>query len=148
MANAEAFEAASNAVIAATSAKPDLTTVWGVGSEEGLWICGPSGYPDLAYFAELGVNFLEVGGGTGIDQVSWEQVGNYSPDVFFYDVRETGAFYTLDQVKEQPVVAQLPAIQAGQIGNWYYEYVFSRAGFTFVLNDLAETLEKSEIVTG
>ena len=40
---------------------------------------------------------------------------------------------------EIPTFASLPA-KAGQIDNWYYEWVLSHRGFAFVLENLAASV--------
>lgn len=147
VAGAAAFDAAVAMVEAAIAGKPDLTTLWVAGEPDGLWVCGPAGYADLAFFAELGLTILDVAGGTGADLISWESVGDFTADVVFSDARETGAYYTPEELMAQPTMSLQPAVQARQIEPWYYEYVLSRAGFTTILQELALALERSRKVT-
>ncbi|MGI8484210.1 MAG: hypothetical protein ACR2OU_08095 [Thermomicrobiales bacterium] len=54
---------------------------------------------------------------------------------------------TDDQLLAQPTFSLLSAAKAGQIGPWSVEYITSYRGFTPILNALAESIARAEIVT-
>ncbi len=61
-------------------------------------------------------------------------------DVIFNDYRSNAPFYRIDQLMEIPTFATLPAVKAGQIDYWYYEWGLSHRGFAFVLENLASSV--------
>lgn len=138
-----AFEAARDDVRAALAEKPGLQTMFIAGSPDTLYVCGPSYYIDVRYFQELGLQMVDPPADYGTELLSWEQAGKYPVDLIFNDARSHGGYLRTEELLEIPTFAALPAAQAGQIANWYYEYVASYAGFTFVLTELAKTIRAS-----
>lgn len=146
-----AFDAASTKVKDAAAAKPGLTVVAISATPDEVYIGNPASASDLIYFAELGVGFLPIEGTadevSGLFQtLSWEQVNAYNADLYLSDDRSYAL--TADQLLTQPTFSLLPAAKAGQVGAWSVEYITSFRGVTPILEALAESLGKAEIVTG
>jgi iron complex transport system substrate-binding protein len=146
----DAFTAASEAVRAATAAKPDLTAIAMSGALENAWIGNPTVASDLVYFANLGLTFVipetpqEYASGLW-QQISWEQVGEYQADLYLLDNRPSSL--PVDEYQDIPVVQLLPAFAAEQFTNWPVEYVFNYGGLTPTLIALAEAISSAAIVS-
>lgn len=137
-----AFEAAQEDLRAALAEKPDLTvTVFSSG--ESLYILNPEITPELLLYSELGMTFLWVEDDPlQFALISWEQIGDYSPDLFLKDHREAAATY--EQIAEQqPVWNTLPAVQAGQLGYWRAGIRPTYRGFNPVITEVIETVRES-----
>ncbi|MGC4106775.1 MAG: ABC transporter substrate-binding protein [Thermomicrobiales bacterium] len=146
-----AFDAASDDVRAAVAEKPGLKVLALSATPDEVYIGNPASASDLIYFAELGVEFVELQGTADVvsglfQTLSWEQINQYTVDLYLNDDRAYSL--TDEQLLEQPTFALLPAAKAGQIGHWSVEYVTSFQGFTPILAALAETIRNAEIVTG
>ena len=136
-----AFETASEDLRAAIAEKPDLT-VTVISSGESLYLLNPALTPDLQLYADLGVQFLYVEDDPlQFQQISWEQIGNYSPDLFLKDDR--GAAATYEELEDQPLWSALPAVQAGQLGYWRAGGRPTYRGFNPAITELIETVRNS-----
>ena len=111
------FEAAQEEMRAALVEKPDLT-VTAFSAGEDFYLINPDLTPEFLLYRELGMTFLYIPDDPlQFQLVSWEQVGDFSPDLFLKDARE--AALTYEQIAEQqPIWNTLPAVQAGQLGYW------------------------------
>lgn len=140
VADRAAFADSEDAARAAIAGNPGLTTMFVAGNADGMYVCGPDYYIDLRYFADLGLDIVSPQGQDATDILSWEQADKYPADVIFNDYRSNAPFFRVDQLLEIPTFAALPAAKAGQIDNWYYEWVLSHRGFAFVLDNLAASV--------
>lgn len=146
-----AFDAASDEVRAAVAEKPGLKVVAISATPDEVYIGNPASASDLIYFAELGVEFMDISGTADVvsglfQTLSWEQINTYNADLYLNDDR--GYALTAEQLLAQPTFALLPAAQAGQVGTWSVEYITSFQGFTPILLALAENIRNAGIVTG
>ena len=102
------FDDASEALSDALVAKPGLTVLAASGTLEELYVAWPPGFPDLNYYASLGMQLVEPTehpeSGGFWQTLSWEQVDTYEADLILSDVR--GA--TIEQQ-----IAQMPPTGAG-----------------------------------
>jgi iron complex transport system substrate-binding protein len=115
------------------------------GTAEGsYWVGNPSIFADLLYFKELGLDIVQPDiTGEYFEELSWEQASKYAADLLLVDARQWSA--TGEQLKEQvPTFAALPAAKADAFGSWKTEYVPSYAGFTPILEELAETIRAAD----
>lgn len=74
--------------------------------------------------------------------LSWEQANKYQVDLILNDA--CSAALTPEQLAEYPTWAAQPAVEAGQVGEWFTEFVPSYRGFAGVLEALAETVNASQ----
>ena len=135
------FETAREDLQAALAEKPDLTvTVFSSG--ESLYILNPEITPDLLLYSELGMTFLyDENDPLQFQQISWERIGDYSPDLFLKDAREAAATY--EELEEQPLWSMLPAVQAGQTGYWRAGVRPTYRGFNPVITEMIEVVRES-----
>lgn len=113
-------------------------------ASKGVYIAKPADDPALAYYAELGVDFVEPGGDEYYWHVAtWEEIGRYRSDVILNSTRAMGA----DELGKQPTFASLPAYQAGQVYPWHFQ-AMDYVGQGENMNQFAGFLEKSKNVTG
>ncbi len=142
------FEAASEAVRTAAAAKPEVTFLGMSPSPDNLYVALPADHPDIAYFVELGVQFVvpETTDRTWAT-VSPEQIGNYPADVFFIDARGTGGVRPAwDAFEAYPLAATLPATQTDQLAEWHAAPIPSYRDFATNLEALAAAIEATEDV--
>ena len=103
----------------------------------------PKFSPDLSHYLAQGVPLTVPGKPDSADawweSLSWENAAKYPVDVILYDAR-TQALPSAELVKSQPAWAQLPAVKAGQIVDWYSEAQYSYQGYTPALTELAAKL--------
>ncbi len=138
----ETFEAAQEAMRAALAEKPDLTvTAFSAGEE--FYLINPDLTPEFMLYRELGMNFLYIADDPlQFQLISWEQVGDFSPDLFLKDAREAASTY--EQIAEQqPLWNTLPAVQAGQTGFWRAGIRPTYRGFNPVMAEVIETIRES-----
>lgn len=135
------FETHRNDLRTALAEKPDLTVAV-ISSGESLYILNPELTPEFLLYQELGMNFLWVEDDPlQFALVSWEQLGNYSPDLFLKDAREAAATYA--ELEAQPLWTSLPAVQAGQLGYWRAGIRPTYRGFNPVIAEIVETVRES-----
>ncbi|MPZ99548.1 MAG: ABC transporter substrate-binding protein [Dehalococcoidia bacterium] len=145
VADLEHFEAASEAVRAAAAAKPGLTVLGMSLTPDNVYLAVPTDHPDIAYFEELGVQFVvpETADPTWAT-ISPEQIGRYPADILFIDARGTGAGRpSWDAFEANPLAASLPAAQAGQLLEWHAAPIPSYRDFARNLDDLAAAIDSA-----
>ena len=104
--------------------------------KDSVYIAKPEFFADLSYYKELGLDIVEGGGSEDYwEQLSWEQIGKYPADLILTDVRT----YALprDQMAQYPTWNALPAVAAGQVGDWSAEPRFNYTLAPPVIRDLA-----------
>ncbi|GAA0492704.1 ABC transporter substrate-binding protein [Streptomyces sp. NPDC046215] len=141
------FERASESLRKAAKANKGLKVLCASGSAELLYVSDPTVYADLAYFAELGVEFVRPGKVTGgfFESLSWENAGTYPADLILLDNR-TAALQPKD-LASKPTWAGLPAVKAGQITPWLSEPRYSYTGCAPLVEALATAIEKAKKVS-
>lgn len=134
------FARASEAVRAAAAGNPELTVLVMSAWPESIYVANPSAASDLMYFQELGVNLVSPEHPDSYwEELSWEQALKYPADLILLDERDGG--FTRENVADAPVTfAAHPAVKAGQIGDWYTEFVLSYDAMATILEQLAATL--------
>ncbi|GAB7053097.1 ABC transporter substrate-binding protein [Catenuloplanes indicus] len=113
------------------------------GSKDTLYMSIPKYSPDLSHYLAQGVPLTVPtkpdSEGAWWESLSWENAAKYPVDVILYDAR-TQALPSAELIKTQPAWAQLPAVKAGQIVDWYSEAQYSYQGYTPALTELAAKL--------
>ena len=140
----ERFARASDEVRTAAAAKPDLSVVVMSAWPEAIYVANPPAASDLAYFQQLGVNLVAPDNPDSYwEELSWEQALKYPADLLLLDERDGG--YTAANLDELPAtLAAHPAVQTGQVANWYTEFVLSYGAFAAVLEELAAALRDAD----
>ncbi|WP_204261720.1 ABC transporter substrate-binding protein [Blastococcus saxobsidens] len=137
------FEAAAEQLSQAASNGVSVLPVFAT-QADGWWMAKAQDDPQLAMYADLGVDFVDPGGdGYFWNSVGWEEVPNHPSDVLLYSLRFS---MTPEEIAAQPTAALLPAVQAGQLHPWKYigpDYVAQAA----YMAELAGHLEQAEDVT-
>lgn len=125
---------------AACAAQDGLTARFVAGWTDNVFVANPPVWTDLIYFKKLGHNAIEpdIAAGELWETLSWEQANKYPVDLILNDARS--AALTPEQLNESPTWVAQPAVEAGQVGEWYTEFVPSYAGFATILEALAETV--------
>ena len=117
------FQAASDELAAVAKEKAGLKVLVLYADKDGVYIAMPEFFSDLAYYKELGLDIVEGDSDDYWEQLSWEQIGKYPADLILTDVRT----YALprDQMAQYPTWNALPAVAAGQVGDWSAEPRFN-----------------------
>jgi iron complex transport system substrate-binding protein len=139
----ESFDKAGADLRGAIAEKPGLKVTAIGGRAQTLAIAKPSGYSDLTYLRELGMDLVEPGGSDPYwEFLSWEQAAKCPADLILTDSRSSSL--SQEQLAQIPTWSQLPAVKAGQMGTWQLEPVYSYQGFATVLDDLTATIRKAK----
>ena len=141
-ASREAFDAAADSLAAATAANPGIRVMALQGSPEQVFIANPDWHADLMHFRRLGVTFTEFVVDPGSDGF-W---GVYSPEDL--GALPADVILTIGDLSGIPGWNSLPAVAAGQTGEWRPSTRLSYAGFTPNLEDLASIIANASIVAG
>lgn len=142
----EAFNTATAALKSAAAVTPGLKVLAVGAGDTGYVVAQITTNADLSYYRDLGLGLIEPDG-EGIfywEDLSWEELGKYQADVILIDSRKPGI---REIFESQPLWAQLPAVQADQVGNWH---AFDPPTYRFYVDALAELtalIEKAKIVT-
>ena len=139
------FEKAAARLRAATKANPDIKVLIGSASADLFWVSLAKMSADTAYYAQLGVKFVEpkVNAGGFFEELSWENVGKYDADVIMIDNR-TQSLQPDALDKSKPTWQKLPAVRAGQVIPRVTEPIYSYAKCAPVLEDLAKAIENAK----
>lgn len=139
----ERFDEASEAVQTACAENEGLTTVFVAGWTDSLYVANPVIWTDLIYFTELGLDIAapDVAPEELWETLSWEQANKYQVDLILNDARS--AALSPEELATYSTWTAQPAVAAGQVGEWYTEFVPSYKGFAGVLESLAESVSNA-----
>lgn len=116
------------------------------GTVDELYVAHPPGFPDLNYYAELGLDLVEPTehpeAGGYWQALSWEQVDTYQADMIMADVRGGSVDFLLDQMP--PLGRQLPAVQADQMVAWTASSALGYGNAAAVLDALADAVSSAD----
>jgi iron complex transport system substrate-binding protein len=115
---------------------------------DALYVGGPNGVAELQYLQDLGLTFANADSEAAADfweTLSLEEAIKYPSDVVFNDVYSS--FVTVEELQEQPTLAVMPAVAAGQVGLWKRDFPVSYAGVTDFLETILVTLRDAQKVT-
>lgn len=140
----EDFDAASAELAEATEANPDVSVMATNTSADLMNVAKPGFFSDLSYFQAQGVDFVEPDGGEAPNwhDLSWEQASTYEADVILADTRPNSL--PADDLADIPTWAELPAVQADQVGGWHAETPMSHSKLAPVIRELAELIEGAD----
>jgi iron complex transport system substrate-binding protein len=142
------YEAAEAALVAAVEAKPEITLMFASSSTDTFYIADPPAWPDLSYYASLGVPVLrtETTEGGFWEYLSLESIDKYDVDLILLDDRDPGQGARL--AADVPLWPTLPAVAAEQVVLWPISgRVYTYAGFAEVLELITEAVNASTDVS-
>jgi len=142
-----AFEEARAALTAAAEAKPGLKVMAAWADAESLYIAAPAGAAELRDFERWGLDMVDPDAPEGEywGVLSWENADTYPADILLLDDRFGTA--TREAVEAQPLSHIIPAVAAGQIGDWPAWWIRTYRAYTAELKELTALIESAEVVT-
>lgn len=137
------FETASEELSAAAKEKAGLKVLVVYSDKDSIYVAKPEFFADLSYYKELGLDIVEGGGSEDYwEQLSWEQVGKYPADLVLTDTRTFSL--SKEQMNEYPTWRALPAVAAGQLGDWSAEPRFNYTLAAPVIRDLTTAVKNAK----
>ena len=141
----KAYEAAL-ADIRTISASSGLKVAIVSGDSDSLYVVDPKNLSEATTLADAGLDIIAPEKHTTdtFQQYSWEQAGSVlgSADVILLDARLTpSAKADLEKI---PTWASLPAVKAGQVGQWFAAAPYSYKSYAKIFGDLATQLKDSK----
>jgi iron complex transport system substrate-binding protein len=137
-----AFADAETAFKAAIAEKPGLTVLVCSPGPDNVYIASPDWMTDLAYYRDLGLNILTHTTEDFFALIGWEEIGNYPADLILVDARGDGK--DAEFLKTNQVWNSLPAVAAGQVGNWYAGAPYSRLRLTSMIVELTALVKSAK----
>jgi iron complex transport system substrate-binding protein len=131
------------------ASKSDLTAIFMDFDADAIYVAGPKGVAELQFLTSLGLVFANADSleaGAFWETLSPEAALKYPSDIVYNDVYST--YLTLDDLRSRPVFAAMPAVAAGQVGEWQRDFPVSYAGVTDFLEVILTTLRPAEKVAG
>jgi iron complex transport system substrate-binding protein len=126
------------------AAKPDLTVLALSPYASGLSIGVPDYFGELHDWQSWGLDIVspEAAPGTSYFSLSWENAETYPADIMLLDDRwETSALTT---IQDHPIGQRLPAISAGQTGDWPAEWIRTYGSYAEEIDNLANLVRDSD----
>lgn len=143
----EGYDAAVADFTDLVAEKSDLTSLFAYAGNDFEYVAYPPDWADLAMYQSLGLPIMEpdVAPGDYWEELSPELAMTYQSDVFFQSTR--AEVLSHEELTAHPTYGQLPAVKAGQIGNWNQDFIMSYQGLTAALKTMLATLRTAEKVT-
>ena len=144
LADKAAFAAARARFEAAIAAKPGLTAMAASPGSNGLSIAAPAEFAELSDFAEWGLDLVVpvTDPGSSYQTLSWENAGLYPADIILLDDRWGDR--TAETLAAHPLAERLPAVAAGQLGDWPAGWIRSYRVYAEQLDKLTALIERSD----
>jgi iron complex transport system substrate-binding protein len=141
---AKATHAESEAALtAAIASKPGLSLISISPTPDAVYVCSPRYMPDLHYFADLGLDVVDHQTDDFFELLSWEEINRYPADIILLDARK--GYPTPDELSTSvPIWNTLPAVQAGQLGNWYAGAPSSYGRLAPIMDELAALIASAD----
>lgn len=142
-----AYEAKVEEFRGVAAEKSELTSIFANVDADAFYVGGPQGVAELQFLASLGLVFANADSpeaGEFWETLSLEQALKYPADLFYNDVYS--AFKTTEELQAQPGVGAIPAIEAGQVGEWARDFPVSYAGVTNFLETILTPLRDAQRV--
>jgi iron complex transport system substrate-binding protein len=130
------------------ASKSDLTVLFMDFDPGEIYAAGPDGVPELLFLGSLGLKFANADSPEAAEfweTLSPEAALKYPSDIVYNDVYST--VLTLADLQAVPVFAAMPAVAAGQVGEWPRDFPMSYEGVTGFLEGILTTLRTAEKVT-
>ena len=144
LADKAAFKAALARFKAAVAARPGLTVMAASPSSSGLSVAAPAEFGELADFARWGLDLVVpvADAGSSYQTLSWENANLHAADVILLDDR--WGTRTAEDLAAQPLAQRLPAVAAGQLGDWPAGWIRSYRVYAEQLDELTALIERSD----
>lgn len=135
-----AYDDAATNFQALTSAHPEITAIFAFPEPDQVYLANPIEAADTQLFSHLGLRVLPADSkpGEGWIPVSYEEIGLYASDLFFYAAGE-GAL-TETEILAHPTLSRHPAVAAGNLAPWRQDVVFSYAGLAEILTGVSQAI--------
>ncbi|CAN5663784.1 hypothetical protein BH09CHL1_BH09CHL1_37090 [soil metagenome] len=143
-----AYEAKVEEFKTTATSKSDLTVLFMDFDPGEIYAAGPNGVAELIFLGSLGLNFANADSPDASEFweiLSPEEAIKYPSDIVYNDVYST--VLTLEDLRAVPVFAAMPAVAAGQVGEWPRDFPMSYEGVTRFLEGILTTLRTAEKVT-
>jgi iron complex transport system substrate-binding protein len=103
----------------------------------------PAEFGELSDFASWGLDIIvpEADADSSYQTLSWENADLYTADVILLDDRWGNQ--TAEDLAAQPLAQRLPAVAAGQIGDWSAGWIRSYRVYVEQLDKLTALIERS-----
>jgi iron complex transport system substrate-binding protein len=142
------FQRASDELRRSAREKPGLAVLVISASEEVVYVARSQVFGDLAYYRELGLDLVGDGGTDGFwEKLTWDEIGKYPADLIFTDTRS----YAMPrhEMEAHPQWRALPAVQAGQVGDWSAEPWFNYTLAAPIIRSIAAVVQAARTdITG
>ncbi|MFC4564953.1 ABC transporter substrate-binding protein [Nocardiopsis mangrovi] len=138
------FDAALAELDAAVEARPGLRVMAVSAAPENFFVVNSAAGGALGMFADHGVSLpeTEAPDTDQFERLSWEEADKYPADLLLQDARPGRT--TLAELDDQPLWRDLPAVRAGQVGDWPAETPFGYAAYAEMVSGLAADIEDAE----
>lgn len=138
------FQAAGDELKGALAEKPGLRVEFAYADTDGFYVASPKFYSTLIWYSQLGMDIARKDDPATdfLQQLSWEEVAKYPADLICTDIRT----FSLPQkqiITQFPTFANLPAVKAGQLGDYNGEPRFSYQQAVAEVQNLTESVRKS-----
>lgn len=143
LADKATFDAALVRFKSVVTARPGLTVMAASPGSSGLSVAAPAEFAELSDFAAWGLDIVtpETDPDSSYQTLSWENANLYPADIILLDDR-WGA-RTAETLAEQPLADRLPAVAAGQLGDWPAGWIRSYRVYAEQLDELTALIERS-----
>lgn len=128
-----------------TEAGKDLKVVIMSATDENFYVVNPEMLPETGTLSQAGVEFVapKTGEPNIFHEMSWERAADYAEaDVVLIDARNTES--VRKKMESIDTFANLPAVKAGQVYEWYAAAPYSYKVYADIFDELADDLEDSQ----
>ena len=144
LADKQAFDAALARFRSAVAARPGLTVLAASPSPTGISVAAPAEFAELSDLADWGLDLVvpELDAQSSYQQLSWENANLYPADIILLDDRWGNR--SAEVLAARPLAQRLPAIAAGQLGDWPAGWIRSYRVYAQQLDELTALIERSD----
>jgi iron complex transport system substrate-binding protein len=145
----EAYEAKVDEVrgVIAAQVDADIVAIFADVDPDAFYVAGPKDIAELKFLSSLGMVFANADSAEADEfweTLSLEEALKYPADIFYNDVYST--WRTLEELQAQPGINAMPAVQAGQVGEWLRDFPISYEGITTFLDAVLAPLRDAQRV--
>lgn len=128
----------------AIAARPGLKVMAASVSSTGMAVAAPSEFAELSDLAGWGLDLVvaQTDEGSSFRTLSWENVATYQADLILLDDRWGDAAPA--ELAAQPMAQRLPAVAAGQVGDWPAGWIRSYRVYAQQLDKLTDRITASD----
>lgn len=144
LADRQLFEVALARFQAAVAARPGLTVMAASPSSSGISVAAPAEFAELSDLATWGLDLVvpETDPESSYQTLSWENADLYAADIILLDDRWGDR--TAQDLAAQPLAQRLPAVAAGQLGDWPAGWIRNYRTYAEQLDKLTALIERSD----